>query len=122
MAPYIKMMRSFDAVREGVMGMELDPDYAQLITQFKTDYLALEKYGFSVTLKAHDVFFHYIPWLDKWGLPLGLVGEQAGEAVHCRFNKFIEFKQCSNPDSEDFGDNLLKVTVAWSSLAAITFD
>ena len=24
--------------------------------------------------------------------------------------------------SEDFGDNLLKVTVAWSSLAAITFD
>jgi hypothetical protein len=122
MAPYIKMMRSFDAVREGVMGMELDPDYAQLITQFKTDYLALEKYGFSVTIKAHDVFFHYIPWLDKWGLPLGLVGEQAGEAVHCRFNKFIEFKQCSNPDSEDFGDNLLQVTVAWSSLAAITFD
>ena len=123
MAPYIKMMRSFDAVREGVMGMELDPDYAQLITQFKTDYLVLEKYhGFSVTLKAHDVFFHYIPWLDKWGLPLGLIGEQAGEAVHCRFNKFIEFKQCSNPDSEDFGDNLLKVTVAWSSLAAITFD
>ena len=24
--------------------------------------------------------------------------------------------------SEDFGDNLLKVTIAWSSLAAITFD
>ena len=35
MAPFIKAMRSFDAVREGVMGMELDPDYAQLINQFK---------------------------------------------------------------------------------------
>ena len=122
MAPFIKAMRSFDAVREGVMGMELDPDYAQLINQFKTDYLALKKFGFSVTLKAHCIFYHYIDWLDKWQLPLGLVGEQAGEAVHCRFNRFIQCKQCSHLDSKDFPENLLRVTVAWSSLAAITFD
>ena len=122
MTPYIKTMKSLDAVRECCFGMELGENYAEKILQFKKDYLALERFGFSVTVKAHDIFFHYIDWLDKWQLPLGLVGEQSGEAIHCRFNRFIEFKQCSNPESEGFGENLLKVTVAWSSLAAITSD
>merc|ERR1711863_231366 len=122
MAPYIKTMKSFDEVREACMGMELADDYGEKLDQFGRDYLALEKFGFSVTVKAHDVIFHYKDWLDEWQLPLGLVGEQAGEAIHCRFNRFIESKQCASPNSDSFGANLLKVTVAWSSQAAITFD
>ena len=102
--------------------MELEDDYAEKILQFRSDYLALERLGFSVILKAHDVMFHYIDWIDKWQLPLGLVGEQAGEAIHSRFNRFIQSKQCASPNSEGFGENLLKVVVAWSSQAAITFD
>ena len=119
MAPYIQAMRSFNEVRLACMGMELDEDYARIIKKFQSDYLVLEKKGFSVILKAHDVFYHYIDWLDRWKLPLGLVGEQAGEAIHCRFNKFIQCKQCSSPESPDFGEHLLKVVVAWASHAAI---
>ena len=75
-----------------------------------------------IRVKAHNIFYHYIPWLDRWQLPLGLIGEQAGEAMHCRFNRFIQNKQCANPESDSFAENLLKVVVAWSSLAAISYD
>ena len=116
-------MKSFDAVREACFGMELDDDYAQRIQKFKDDYLILfSDYGFSVTVKAHDTFFHITPWLERWEIPLGVVGESAGESLHRRLNKFIENKQCASPESEDYGQNLLKVGVAWNSHAAILYE
>ena len=63
-----------------------------------------------------------IDWIDRWQLPLGLVSEHTGEAIHSKFNKFIQNKQCADPESEDFGANLEKVTVAWDSQAAMLFD
>ena len=81
-----------------------------------------DDFGFSVTVKAHCLFYHFIPWLDKWQLPLGLVSEQTGESIHCRFHSFIQNKQVSNPNSKDFAENLLKVVNSWNSRAAILFE
>ena len=72
--------------------------------------------------KAHDTFFHYIDWLNRWQIPLGLVSEHAGEAIHSRFIKFIANKQVCSPESEDFGPNLKKLVSAWDSQAAVLFE
>ena len=120
---YIVAIKAFDAVREACMGMILDENYAEIINKFKMYYLQLgEDFDFPITVKGHDVIFHYIEWLDKWKVPLGLVSEQTGECFHKRFNKFMENKQCESPDSQHFPDSLFKVVVAWASQAAICFE
>jgi len=122
MTPYIAAMKSFNAVREACFGLELHDDYSQRIRKFQADYLVLEDFGVSTIVKAHDIFYHVIDWIDKYQLPLGLVSEQAGESIHSRFDKFIQNKQVANPDSENFGLNLLKIIIAWNSQAAIEFE
>ena len=123
MAPYIMAIKSFDSVREGCFGMTLCDDYEVRICRFQADYNVLvNDFGMSTIVKAHDIFFHVIDWLDRWQIPLGLVSEQAGEAIHSRFIRFVDNKQCSSPDSPDFGKNLKKVTSAWTSHAAVTYE
>ena len=110
-------------MRESCYGMELHDDYKERILKFHADYKVLnEDFGVSILVKAHDVFFHCIDWIERWDIPLGVVSEHEGESLHLRFRKFIESKQLASPDSEDFGDNLLIVTVALNSQAAINFD
>ena len=121
--PYIVAMKSFNEVRKSCFGMDLHDDYAERIHKFQADQKVLQDdFGFSVTVKAHCLFYHFIPWLDKWQLPLGLVSEQTGESIHCRFHRFIQNKQVSNPNSKDFAENLLKVVNSWNSRAAILFE
>merc|ERR1711963_465552 len=121
--PYIVAIKAFDAVREACMGMVLDENYAEIINKFKMYYLQLgEDFKFPFTVKGHDVIYHYIEWLDKWKVPLGLVSEQTGECFHKAFNKFIDNKQCASPNSRHFPENLFKVVVAWASQAAVCFE
>ena len=103
--------------------MELSDDYAPRMEKFRDDYLILfNDYGFSVIVKAYETFLHITPWLDRWKIPLDVVGESARESLHKQLNKFLENKQCGSPESEDFGPNLLKASVAWNSHAAILYD
>ena len=103
--------------------MELHDDYRERFNRFFTDYKVLhEDFGVSITVKAHDVFFHIIDWLDRWQVPLGLVSEQAGESIHSKFNKHVQDKQVASPNHPSFGENLLKVSVAWNSIAALDFE
>ena len=123
MAPYINAIKSFDSVRESCYGMELHDDYKERILKFFADYKVLnEDFGVSILVKAHDLFFHCIDWIEKWQVSLGVVSENEGESLHLKFRKFSESKQLASPDSEDFGDNLLTVTIALNSQAAIDFD
>ena len=123
MLPYIVAMKSFNEVRKSCFGMDLHDDYAERIHKFQADQKVLQDdFGFSVTVKAHCLFYHFIPWLDKWQLPLVLVSEQTSKSIHCRFHRSIQNKQVSNPNSKDFAENLLKVVNSWNSRAAILFE
>ena len=33
----------------------------------------VDDYGLSISVKAHEMFFHVAPWLKKWNIPLGVV-------------------------------------------------
>ena len=77
--------------------------------------LLVDDFGVSISVKAHEIFFHVAPWLKKWEIPLGVVSEQTSESLHSDFANFIERKGVSNPDSPHFAENLLKVVVAYNS-------
>ena len=67
MLPYIVAMKSFNEVRKSCFGMDLHDDYAERIHKFQADQKVLQDdFGFSVTVKAHCLFYHFITWLDKW--------------------------------------------------------
>lgn len=40
----------------------------------------------TVTPKMHLLEFHVVPFIKKWRVGLGFLGEQGGESVHARIN------------------------------------
>lgn len=41
-------------------------------------------------LPKHHIFEHHVfPWIETWGMGLGLHGEQGCESVHKTFNKLM---------------------------------
>ena len=90
----------------------------QNINKFKDDYMVLvDNYGVSISVKAHEMFFHVAPWLKKWNIPLGVVSAHTEESLHSYFFKFAERKRLQNPKSPHFAENFRKVVVAENSTA-----
>ena len=40
----------------------------------------------TVTPKLHMLEEHIVPWLKKWKVGFGLLGEQGAESIHAHFN------------------------------------
>ena len=40
----------------------------------------------TVTPKMHMMEYHLVPWLAKWKVGLGLMGEQGAESIHKKMN------------------------------------
>ena len=40
----------------------------------------------TVTPKLHILEDHVVPFLEKWGVGLGFLGEHGAESIHARFN------------------------------------
>ena len=40
----------------------------------------------TVTPKLHMLEEHLVPWLQRWRVGFGLLGEQGAESIHARFN------------------------------------
>ena len=40
----------------------------------------------TVTPKLHMLEEHVVPWIKKWGVGFGLLGEQGAESIHAYFN------------------------------------
>ena len=113
---FIDTLKSFDEVRKACFGQILDEDYEEKIQKFHNDYMVLvDEFGMSILVKAHEVFFHVVPWLKKWNIPLGVVSEQTSESLHSDFDSYIERKNVQNPNSPVYAENLLKVVVAYNS-------
>ncbi len=43
----------------------------------------------TVLPKMHMLEEHVVPWLRKWHVGFGLLGEQGVESIHAHFNKYI---------------------------------
>ena len=90
---------------------EVDVD--KLIESSRTAYL---KTGASMTPKAHVAFTHTKEALNfAHGHNLGYVSEQSGEALHQRFDKVWKRYKVSSEISDQYGPNLLKSVVDFSS-------
>ena len=40
----------------------------------------------TVTPKLHMLEEHVVPWIKRWGVGFGLLGEQGAESIHAYFN------------------------------------
>ena len=40
----------------------------------------------TVTPKLHMLEEHVVPWIKRWGMGFGLLGEQGAESIHAYFN------------------------------------
>lgn len=60
-------------------------------------YYRLHFPGASVLPKMHILEEHVVPWLQKWHVGFGLMGEQGAESIHAYFNSLTRTYQ-SIPD------------------------
>ena len=52
----------------------------------------------TVTPKMHFLEVHMVPWLERWGVGLGMMGEQGSESIHARFNSIRgSYRSVPNP-------------------------
>ena len=51
-----------------------------------------------VTPKMHMLEEHVVPWVKKWRVGFGLLGEQGAESIHAYFNS-LKRTYCGIPDS-----------------------
>ena len=116
---YINGLKSFNAVRIACFGCQyIEEDYEEKINKFKDDYMVLvDDFGVSISVKAHEMFFHVAPWLKKWNIPLGVVSAHTEESLHSYLFKFAERKGLQNLNSPHFAENFRKVVVAENSTA-----
>ena len=80
--PFISSLSSFGDLVHGTFSHTLDPNYENLIAQFKKAYMAT---GISVTSKAHIIFHHLGEYLTITGRGLALDSEQSLESSHFLF-------------------------------------
>ena len=60
-----------------------------LTEQHIPEFLAFYREAFpgaTITPKLHMLEDHVVPWLEKWLVGFGLMGEQGAESVHASFN------------------------------------
>ncbi len=52
----------------------------------------------TVTPKLHMLEDHVVPFLEKWGVGLGFLGEHGAESIHARFNSIrLNHVRITNP-------------------------
>ena len=49
-----------------------------------------QNFSGQVLPKHHILEQHVVPWIEKWGFGMGLLGEQGGESLHATFNTLQE--------------------------------
>ena len=61
----------------------------------------------TVLPKMHMLEAHVIPWMKKWHVGFGIMGEQGAESIHKYFNS-LERTSHSIPDRVDRMHNIMK--------------
>ena len=64
--------------------------YLYLTERDIDDFLAFYRDSWphaTITPKLHMLEDHVVPFLNKWGVGLGFLGEHGAESIHARFNR-----------------------------------
>ena len=82
--PFYEAFVAFKAVARAVFtSNQLTINWRESLHTLKSRLLSLHHgFGMSITPKLHVLMMHVEQWVDIFGRPLGMEGEQAGEAVH----------------------------------------
>ena len=75
----------------------------------------------TVTPKLHMLEMHVIPWLQKWRVGFGLMGEQGSESIHAYFNSLGRTYQ-TIPDMVERIHHMMKehyIHIASANIAAL---
>ena len=90
--PFYEAFVAFKAVAKAVFtSNQLAFSWRESLHTLKSCILSLHQgFGMSVTPKLHVLIVHVEQWVDIFGRPLGMEGEQAGEAVHHIWKRLLE--------------------------------
>ena len=82
--PFFEAFVAFKAVAKAVFtSNQMACNWRESLHTLKSHLLSLHhRFGMSVTPKLHVLMIHVEQWVDIFGRPLGMEGEQSGEAVH----------------------------------------
>ena len=114
--PFVEAFRAFNSVRISCFGQELDPNYMNILANFRKVIKGLKPFGVKVTVKMHIVFWHVQQWINKYNVSLGIVSEQPGESCHGLFAKFWQRYRVDRKKFPDkYAQALLKMVIAFNS-------
>ena len=114
--PFVEAFRAFNSVRISCFGQELDPNYMNILANFRRVIKGLKPFGVKVTVKMHIVFWHVQQWINKYNVSLGIVSEQPGESCHGLFAKFWQRYRVDRKKFPDkYAQALLKMVIAFNS-------
>ena len=64
--------------------------YLIILLQTKTLHFYLQTFPSATVLpKMHFLEYHVVPWLNKWRIGLGFMGEQGAESIHAAVSAII---------------------------------
>ena len=86
----------YPVMNEGIFGLFLDPEWAQIIGQLRAALFALNHaVSFPITPKYHIILEHVGQWVERHGRSLGKEAEQAGSVVYKPPFGFLYFYELS---------------------------
>jgi hypothetical protein len=112
--PFIQTLKSLNKlVDASFKSAGVDDNWKEYLNEFKKVYPAT---SLSHTLKVHVLMEHLEHGLHYLnGNSLGLWSEQAGESVHREFITYWSKYQINNLNSENYGKQLMKAVIEFSS-------
>ena len=100
-----------------ICGLRLDPNWKQCLNQLREALLALNAAtSFPITPKAHILMEHVGQWVERHGMALGKVGEEAGESLHHFWKRMLQGQgEVKDKESPAFDAHILRVLVKFNS-------
>ena len=112
---HIEAIKKFNILRKQVFGLHLEAGWNQSLNDFMFAYKKIP--NITKPLKVHILVAHLAEFIEKYGnnKGLGFYSEQTGEAVHQKFETIFAKYCIKNISSDQYGHNLLKAVVEFSS-------
>ena len=114
---YLDLFVGLKHVNAAVFGVNLDPNWRHLLEKLKAAIVSLsEATSFPITPKAHILMVHVSQWVERHGMALGKLGEEAGESLHHFWKRDLESQgEVKNKDSLAHEAQTLRVLVKFNS-------
>ena len=113
---HIESIKQFNNVRKKVFGNKLEACWKEAIRDFSYAYKQI--LNITKPLKVHIGIAHICDFIEKYdnGRGLGFYSEEAGEALHQKFETIFSKYRIKNIYSEKYGQKHYKAVVEFSSI------